>query len=220
MKAVLIQIKVVTVRTKGILNFSANRRKTKDDVRGDKGTGDSDPAQFLVQLERQDHHVQPGDLRDGDAVSKRERSVEDAIAADICIRHGVESDVELALHHRIIEEFRFGDHGAVGPLADGVEDLVREISMVDSNAGGALVGCFRIPGEHRNSEILAPGGAPRNVLVVYLGINVLSVGLLRKSVQRLNEIFEIFLQIRLVWKKNYGEGKVRSHIRAHGGAYA
>ncbi len=49
------------------------------DVGGEDATWNGDPAEVVPQLERQHHDVDPGDLRDGDGVGNRQRSLQDTV---------------------------------------------------------------------------------------------------------------------------------------------
>ena len=73
---------IVDVVTEGVLNFATDSGETEDDVRSEDGTGDGNPLKRGVKLERQNHNVDPGDLRDSDRVGDRERGVEHTIETD------------------------------------------------------------------------------------------------------------------------------------------
>lgn len=80
---------IVYVVAEGVLDFAADGGETEDDVGGEDGAGDRDPLERGVQLERQDHDIDPCNLRDGDGVGDGQGCVENAIETDETL---VESD--------------------------------------------------------------------------------------------------------------------------------
>lgn len=77
-----VQGQVVDVVAEGVLDLVADEENAQDDVgRGDGGR-DRDPAKLREQLEGQEEHVNPGDLRDGDGVCDGEGSVQDSFRVD------------------------------------------------------------------------------------------------------------------------------------------
>ena len=73
---------VVDVFAEGVFDLAADGGDAEDDVGGEDGTRDGDPAEVVPHLEGEHHDVDPGDLGDGDGVGDGEGGVEDALDAD------------------------------------------------------------------------------------------------------------------------------------------
>ena len=81
---------VVDVLAEGVLDLAADEEDAENNVGGGDGGGDGDPLEDGVELEGEEHHVDPGDLRDGDGVGDGEGGVEDAFGAGEDVVEGEE----------------------------------------------------------------------------------------------------------------------------------
>lgn len=79
---------IIDVVTEGVLDLAADSRETKDDIGSEDGTGDGDPVKRGIQLERQNHDVDPCDLGDGDGVGNGQRSVENTVKTNEALIEG------------------------------------------------------------------------------------------------------------------------------------
>lgn len=66
---------IVYVFAERVLDLASDGGDAEDDVGGEDGAGDGDPAQVVPHLEGKHHDVDPGDLGDGDGVGDGERGV-------------------------------------------------------------------------------------------------------------------------------------------------
>ena len=76
-----VEREIVDIVAERVLELGADEEETKDEVRGHDGAGDGDPLEGRVELEGEQHDVDPGHLGDGDGVGDGEGGVEDAFCA-------------------------------------------------------------------------------------------------------------------------------------------
>lgn len=101
-------------------------RNAEDNVRGEEGCWDGDPAKRVVELEGEDEDVDPGNLTNGNAVRDGQRGVENAVGTCQDVVHSGEEVERLGLIDWQLEGLVVKDGLDVGRQV--VQDLQRQVS--------------------------------------------------------------------------------------------
>lgn len=142
-----VEWEIVHVVAEGVFDFATDERNSENDVGGEDGGGDCDPAERLVKLEGQEKDVNPGDLTNCNGVGERKGRVEDTLSSSHDVVHRKNSIQRVGLADGCGESGVVEDDVHIG--TDMSQDLERQIS---ERLGRALDVLSRIRLSHGKSE--------------------------------------------------------------------